>query len=674
MKINFITTGTKFPYSYYLGVMTALKAYGDDVVLWYIERPDSRYFKLLEDKEIEIKKSPHTKKYIAKQSVTHGLSEHELNVAAFDYLIWKIISEQGGIIAGLDSVNLKRWDDLLPDDKEMLVPRDSETDKESYAMHGVVVKKDSKLAKKIFEDICTVLEGKESGGKHKSLKDGVLKWGGLGIIPYLNNVYKNKDKIKIVKPGVIAGINKDCRKNGFYLHQQNGKLIAKDTRTIPLYATSNKDFHKIDEYYIANSGTLMARLIKKHLTYDEWNPFNLQVRGLMLDKQLPYKKMKKRFRFHLLGLSHLPTSEKYMACAFTQKNVKLSKMLLNLGHEVFLYGAEGSDAPCTHFIQTHTLKDIRDAWGEGDNRFEIGYNWKKHQFKHDYNSDKKPVTVKYYSNAVKQINLHKKDDDFLLITQGTYQRPIDKQVKLFLTCEPGIGYRGSYKEFRSFESTYIQNFTYGSEHPRKAINGKYYDRVIPNYFDPKDFPFDPDKEDYYLFMGRLIVRKGLDTAIKAVEAVGGKLKIAGQKHEETKRIPMHKDFCEYVGYADVKKRAKLMKKAKAVFCASTYLEPFCGVHAESMLCGTPVITTDFGAFSDYVRDGLNGYKCNTLQDFVTAAKEVENLDPYVIRKYAERFTLDSVKLEYQKWFQDLYRVYQSVKDKNKKAWHYLEDK
>jgi len=423
---------------------------------------------------------------------------------------------------------------------------------------------------------------------------------------------------------------------------------------------------------VANSNTLYGELVKKLLPEKVWNPFNEPVWGISMDTSLPFRKMDKKFRFHLLGLVHLPTSEKYMGCAFTQKNVKLAKMLLDLGHEVYLYGAEGSDAPCTKFIQTHTLSDIRREWGEGDNRFEIGYDWEHKQFKHDINDKPTLTTLKYYSNVVKFINENKRDDDFLLVTQGTYQKPIADAVNLELTCEPGIGYRGSYTKYRSFESTYIQNFTYGSEHPRQSINGAYYDRVIPNYFDEKDFPYHEKKEDYYLFMGRLITRKGLDTAIKAVKAIGGRLIVAGQKSDETPKTLFNDPVVEYAGYADAPKRAELMRNAKAVFCPSTYLEPFCGVFAESNLCGTPVITTNFGAFTDYVINGLNGFRCDTLQDFVDAARNVDKLKPKIIRKYAEKFTLERVKLQYQKWFQELYRVYESIKDKDKKAWHYLD--
>jgi glycosyltransferase involved in cell wall biosynthesis len=379
-----------------------------------------------------------------------------------------------------------------------------------------------------------------------------------------------------------------------------------------------------------------------------------------------------KYRFHILGLVHLPTSEEYMGCAFTQKNVKLCKMLMDLGHEVYLYASEGSTAPCTRLIETHTLKDIRDAWGEGDNRFEIGYDWHNKQFKHDINEKRTATTLKFYQNAIIEINKIKKPDDFLVVTQGTYHRPIDQAVGLYLTVESGIGYRGSYTNFRSWESSYIQNFTYGSEHPRESLNGHHFDRVIPNYFNTKDFPFIKKKKDYFLFMGRMIHRKGVIVAIETCEYLNKKLILAGQLSDEIS-LDMLKQYknVEFVGYADAKKRAELMGNAKAVFCPSLYLEPFCGVFAESNLCGTPVITTNFGAFTDYVVDGVNGYKCDTLNDFIVAAKKVDKLDPKIVRESAERFTLESVSKQYQKWFEDLHQVYLSTTDPNIKGWHYI---
>jgi len=372
-------------------------------------------------------------------------------------------------------------------------------------------------------------------------------------------------------------------------------------------------------------------------------------------------------RFHIPAYVHLPCSRRYMGCAFTIKIVRLREMLESLGHEVFLYACEGSDG---EFIQTHTLKDIRKEWGTGDNRFEIGYDWKKLGFKHDFNTPKTETTQKFYQVCIEEINKRKRDDDFLLIMQGAYHKPIDDGVGLYLTCEPGIGYRGSYSRFKAFESAYLQNFTYGSRHPNQSINGNYYDRVIPNYFDPKDFPFHEEKEDFFFFIGRMIIRKGVWTAVKATEATGHKLVLAGQESDEidVKKLPPH---CEFVGYLEPEQRSDLMGRAKGVFVPTEYLEAFGGVNVEAQLCGTPAITTNFSVFPETVVQGVTGFRCNTLQDFVDAVNNVDQLDPWYIRKYAERYLMDNVKWEFEKWFRDLYQLYLSSKDSNVKGWHHL---
>lgn len=372
----------------------------------------------------------------------------------------------------------------------------------------------------------------------------------------------------------------------------------------------------------------------------------------------------KSYRLHLLGLSHLPVSEKYHLCAYTQKIVKLSKMLLSLGHEVFLYGAEGTDIPCTEFIQTHTLKDIRDSWGSGDNRYEIGYPWDTTMFRHDWNAPPAIATVKFREVAIAEINKRKKEDDFLLLPMGTFHKPIADAVGLYLTCEPGIGYRGSYTRFKAFESAYMMNFTYGGDHPRESINGDHYSRVIPNYWDAKDFTFSPKPKDYYLYIGRLIGRKGVRIAVQVAEYLGIRLILAGQTHPEVNHYALPKN-CEFIGSVNPAQRDVLMGGAIATFVPTLYLEPFGGVHVESRLTGTPVITTNFGCFVETTQNAVDGYRCDTFDDFVWAAKQAPKLDRSIVRQRAERYLMDNVRWDYQKWFDDLYSLYESVKTTGK---------
>lgn len=312
--------------------------------------------------------------------------------------------------------------------------------------------------------------------------------------------------------------------------------------------------------------------------------------------------MKNKYTFHHLGLVHLPLSKEFMSCAFTQKLVKLNKMLLNAGHTVYFYGARTPnwDAekyynnPNFHFVETHTLEDIRNDYGEGNNLPEcngLGYPWRSQDFRHDMSGPKKPSTLKFYMRATEHINKIKKPDDFLLCTQGQYHKPIADAVKLYLNVESGIGYRGTVKPenvpygmwSRVFESPYIQNFTYGSDAPYASVNGSFYDRCIPNYFDPDDVEFSDEKDDYYLFVGRMIKRKGILIAYQATKATGDKLIFAGQgafidkdgslrdNDPQEYTIP-HDSNWEYLGYADVKTRKNLMAHAKAVFAPTEYIE------------------------------------------------------------------------------------------------------
>ena len=109
--------------------------------------------------------------------------------------------------------------------------------------------------------------------------------------------------------------------------------------------------------------------------------------------------------------------------------------------------------------------------------------------------------------------------------------------------------------------------------------------VIPNYFDPENFTFQAEKDDYFLFLGRVYAGKGIHIAIQVTEAIGAKLVIAGQNSLADcgyTEIPSH---VEVIGYADMETRKKLMAGAKGAFVASLYLEPFGGVMLECMFSG-----------------------------------------------------------------------------------------
>lgn len=365
----------------------------------------------------------------------------------------------------------------------------------------------------------------------------------------------------------------------------------------------------------------------------------------------------RKHRIHLVVTSWLPISEHYQSCAFTQKAIKFSKMMLSLGHEVYVYGVKSKNfdvIPCTEFIETHSIDDIRSVYGDGNNFFELGYDWIKSDtasFRYDKNGELSIVSMKFFESLVREIPKRYKYGDILCLTFGGYFKTVTntllQTIPDLLFCEYGIGYHHAYAPYRAFESSHVQNWVYGNQDIKDM---RPFDRIIPNYFDPTHFPFvDREKKrDYLLYIGRLIPRKGIYIAIKLAEHTKTKLLMAGQGE-----LTGHSEYVDYVGWADRDKRAALMAYAKAVVVPTVYLEPFGGVAIEAQMCGTPVITSNTGAFPETVVQGITGFRCDTFQEYVDAANKVNTLDPKVIRAHAERYSMDTVKYEYQRWFDDI---------------------
>jgi glycosyltransferase involved in cell wall biosynthesis len=72
------------------------------------------------------------------------------------------------------------------------------------------------------------------------------------------------------------------------------------------------------------------------------------------------------------------------------------------------------------------------------------------------------------------------------------------------------------------------------------------------------------------------------------------------------------------------------------------------------MCGTPVISTDWGAFTETVIQGFNGYRCRYLGEFIRAAEKVKQLDRASIREHAAKnYSLDAIAPRYTAYFRRL---------------------
>lgn len=341
--------------------------------------------------------------------------------------------------------------------------------------------------------------------------------------------------------------------------------------------------------------------------------------------------------FHVVGLPHTEVTKQFVNCAYTQKVLNFARMMTERGHTVFVYGAGSrTDAPCTEFVSVYTTERRLEYFPDTETQ-------PAEQIQYD---PQLPYWKEFNERSAELIRERiKTDQDFLCLIYGKSQQPISDILRI-KPVEYGVGYMGIITDsFRVFESNAWRNHVYGAY---KQSVGSFLDTTIHNYYDPSEFAILP-QGNYFFYIGRLIHNKGFDLAVKASETMGQKLVLAGQGP-----LKVEGSTSTYIGKVGVAERKQWMGAAKGTFVLTRYIGPFEGVHAESMLSGVPVITTDFGVFPETVENGFNGFRINSMNDIYKAMEIVPKLDRKAIREWAvETFSLDAIAPQYERYFERL---------------------
>ena len=313
-------------------------------------------------------------------------------------------------------------------------------------------------------------------------------------------------------------------------------------------------------------------------------------------------------------------------------------MMTSLGYKVIHYGAEGSDVPCAENVVVLDDATQKEVYGD--------FDWHKHYWNFKFDDH---AYMTFAKRATEEILARRGNNDLLLTVSGKAHAGVANETGL-TAVEYAIGYEGVFSRHRVFGSYAWMHYIYGILSTKtKSFDGNWYDAVIPHYFNPDDFELSEDKDDYFVYIGRLVPRKGPHIASQVCSRLGKKLIVAGQG--DPKAAGLTGSHIEYVGTVGVKERKELLKAAKAVFVPTVYIEPFGMTSVEALMCGTPVISTDWGAFTENIIHGKVGFRCRTMDDFLWAARNVDKIDPKVCHNYAvDNFSYDVVKYKYDEYF------------------------
>ena len=368
---------------------------------------------------------------------------------------------------------------------------------------------------------------------------------------------------------------------------------------------------------------------------------------------------------HMFGVPY-GHRETIPTCAFDQRVWKSGAMWTDLGYEVVYYGHKDSQVPCTVHVPVTEDAVLLKTYGRDD------YNFVPDHKVNDY------AFQWFHRKAEAELRQRVNKDDLVLAFYGQGHKALcDRIADLPVhIIEPSIGYPAPFSQNRVYQSVGYMNFIRGQgahayrlqeRFPDKfdKINIEPYnvqseneprwnDTVIPNFFNVDDFEYNEDREDWMCYIGRIHQCKGLEIVFDLAEATDTHIKVAGPGDINKIGLRVPKQI-EFLGIADREMRKHLLKYAKALLCPSLYLEPFLGIHIEAGFPGCPIIPTDFGAPQEYCIDGVTGFRCMNMDDFMYAVRNLNKINSADCRKHALQFTMNRAAISYHEYFHRVLR-------------------
>lgn len=187
----------------------------------------------------------------------------------------------------------------------------------------------------------------------------------------------------------------------------------------------------------------------------------------------------------------------------------------------------------------------------------------------------------------------------------------------------------------SIHQPYLDNLIFVSEYAAHSF-GK--ERFVYNGFDPSEYIFQEQKEDYYFFICSMnkAEEKGLSIALSLAQKMNFPLVVAGNSpsSEVTEKITKQcqEAGATYIGPAYGLKKAKLFAGAKALLFPTLLSESFGGVAVEAMMSGTPVVASDKGALPEIMSSEV-GFVCSSMQDYEKAIEKIDSIEPNKCLQY-----------------------------------------
>jgi len=292
-------------------------------------------------------------------------------------------------------------------------------------------------------------------------------------------------------------------------------------------------------------------------------------------------------------------------------------------HEVHLLCKEGSTTRAVQHFYDNSMEFDGNAKSKASDIIEFGYFYKD--------------VLNFCENGFDLINNHCLSHHAIIVGQLL-------KVPFVTTIHTPILRNFEIAE-QSLSGCCNQTFVAVSKHIAQSY-AKYIPSVktIYNGIDLSKWELVREKEDYFIWCGRVCKEKGLKEIMDLSVSNGIHLKIAGpisdREYFETEITPRLSTYnkCDYLGHLNQAGLNQIIGHAKALIFSSTWQEPYGLVIAEALACGTPIVANNIGAASEILTESSGVlFELGNPDSFTKAIDSIKFVEPDHCRLRAETF-------------------------------------
>jgi glycosyltransferase involved in cell wall biosynthesis len=169
--------------------------------------------------------------------------------------------------------------------------------------------------------------------------------------------------------------------------------------------------------------------------------------------------------------------------------------------------------------------------------------------------------------------------------------------------------------------------------------------VVHNAVDTSELEPSSGKDDYLVELARICEDKGQHLAIEVAREAGRPLVLAGKIEPGSEgffqeRIEPHLGRgVRWIEDVTGREKSELLARARAFLFPLQWPEPFGLAMVEAMACGTPVVAMPRGAAEEVVEPGVTGFLAEGVDELVDAVRRADEIDPAACAARArERFS------------------------------------